>query len=172
MVCLISSDIEVKRKSLLPDFDKSALVNELETRLSLSRRIGLGSMSATTNSKIQALSRKKITTPPLPDHELAVWCAWLPTEYRRFGSYEFDQPPIHVLEAWARLEDANMFDVFAIRTPETHMPYPQTDPALFGIQEEGEGVERYWLLARWAESDEFLISFEEIKQQLKERLRL
>jgi len=175
MVSLISRDIEVEQKSPEPDIGESALLAELEARSRLSGQTKLHDMGNVAYAKIRALRRKKITTPPLADHELAVWCAWLPTEYRSgYGltSYEFDKPPIHVLEKWVEWDEANVFDVFAIRTPETRMPYPQTDPALFGIREEDKDVEHYWLLARWGESDEDLISFEQIKQQLKERLRL
>ncbi len=39
------------------------------------------------------------------------------------------------------------------------------DPALFGIR-----GGKYWLLARWSASDDELISFEETKRFLRERL--
>ncbi len=112
---------------------------------------------------------------PLTHEEYNVWCQWLPTGYRtdllrdyhaikQWNSYAFDFMPISVRDLIKTVQDQGIFEILEIRTPEK-VTIP--DPALFGWI----GNKQY-LLARWGESDENLITFEQVKRGLTARAKV
>ena len=139
--------------------DNEAAILELERMQELTAELGL--VAQTTRARMLLEPRKwPVEFPKLSPAQLNVWRAWLPATYykRNLSEYRFDIIPVHVLELWKQCKKLEIFDCFEIWTPEKHAP----DPVLVGTLGED-----YYLLARWSESDENLISFEEIKQRLK-----
>src|SRR5438876_2080039 len=135
------------------------------------RQLGLQGQIELTDEHIRKLRGPKILTPCLSRQDLLIWQEFLPTSYRgtvskpvpasrRLSSYRFDLIPKHIYQQWVEWDNSLAFEEFEIRTEEELL-----DPALFGIRDG-----KYWLLARWGASDEMLISFEEIKKLLRERL--
>jgi hypothetical protein len=133
----------------------------------LAKELGLTNVADLAEKEVIKITRPKIGMAPLTDEENAIWDEWLPRDYRsdnarnneNLSSYKFDLIPEQVLLLWTDLKQKNVFESFEIRTPEVRRP----DPALFGWRD----GKRY-LLARWAESDEAIISFLNIKKKLLE----
>jgi hypothetical protein len=128
----------------------------------LASELGLAGQKSIATHSLTRLRRPTISTPPLTPDERLIWETFLPTSYigKRLEAYTFDTIPIHVLEQFREWKIRGVFDTFEIRTEERSL-----DPALFGIRDG-----KYWLLARWGRSDETLISLEEIKKLLRERV--
>lgn len=152
--------------------DVSVEANLLSARseLKFANKIGLRQQAHQARRSVERLKKRRnkphmtVTTQPLNAQELAVWRQWLPRSYEKWELryYEYDRIPVPVMEQWAELKKARVFQEFEIRTPERVRP----DPALFGHRDG-----KVWLIARWAESDERLISFEEIAQQVRKRVK-
>ncbi len=156
--------LDFQQKSRL-DADKESQEMMYQEQLQIATDLGLDSQAQVAATKLRALRRAEITTAPLNDTELVIWREWLPTAYRgeqELKEYIFDIIPVPVLQLIQEWRRADIFDLFEIRTPEKHKP----DPALFGIRDN-----RCWLLARWAESDFQIVSFDEIKRRLIPRVR-
>jgi hypothetical protein len=135
------------------------------------QKLGLQGQIDLANERLRELRRPKITSPCLSETELLIWREFLPTSYRGtiakpvrgsrwLSSYRFDLIPTDVRELWVELENSGAFDEFEIRTEEQ-----LSDPALFGIRDG-----KCWLLARWGETAEALVSLEDIKSLLRQRL--
>lgn len=141
-----------------------------EKRKALLEVVGLSGQASSVATQVAAMqSRNRIATLPMSPAELAVWGAYLPTVYaekdqhgkRLLGQYVFDLIPNPVLAQWEAHKQSGLFEGFEIWTPEA-ISCP--DPILVGIA----GDARY-LLARWGESDANVVTFEDIRTELKAR---
>ena len=128
------------------------------------------------------LALRRMGLKPLSTEELNMLQRWFPTSYREsyhycncgqavaipaawfpLSGYAFDRVPTSVLELLPRLRDELKLDWVEIPTPEENR---RQDPGLFG----GKGPLTV-LAARWGESDDRLVTFEEIKRGLWARNR-
>lgn len=170
--------------------EKTAIPIELETalfatkeKIRLAKRIGMQDLAQREEVEYERLSEKakfagrkvcieELGYTPLSKEEYDLWSQWLPTSYqttattrvdnthsiRAWVQYQFDSIPISVGELIAALKDKGLFEYLEIRTPEQ----PRSpDPVLFGWLDN-----QPYLLTRWAESDESLVTIEQIKQGL------
>jgi hypothetical protein len=155
--------LDMQQKSKFdPDTESQEMM--YQEQLQIATDLGLDSQAQVAATQLRALRRPEIITAPLSDTELAIWREWLPTAYRgeqELKEYIFDVIPVPILQLIQEWKKADVFDLFEIRTPEKHKP----DPALFGIR-----GHKSWLLARWAESDDQIVSFDEIKRRLRPRV--
>lgn len=105
---------------------------------------------------------------PLTESEVAMWRAWLLRSYRTdidrnsaqwnifpWSVYTFDAIPINVRNFILNVRQKELFDMLELRTPEDSSA---EDPALFGWV--GNSC---YLLARWGESDDTLLTTDQIK---------
>ena len=156
--------------------DDEAVILALEAEVAGAERVGL---KVQTRQASAELTFRRLGLEPLSEQEFGVWRSWFPTAYRQsyqqcgcgrtvvtadgFTNYRFDRVPTSVLELIPKLRDEIKFDWLEIRTPERQRIQ---DPGLFG----GKGPLTV-LLGRWRESDDRLITFEEIRRGLKARDR-
>ena len=158
------------------DVDGEAAVMALEAEVTGAGRAGL---KVQTRQASAELAFRRLGLKPLSEQEFGVWRSWFPTAYRQsyqycecgrtvvtgdgFANYRFDRVPTSVLELIPKLRDEIKFDWLEIRTPERQRVQ---DPGLFG----GKGPLTV-LLGRWRESDDRLITFEEIRRGLNVRVQ-
>jgi hypothetical protein len=109
-----------------------------------------------------ALIPKIFARAQLTREEEVIWGAFCPRVYteREFAAYQFDTIPAEVIEHWTQLKQFP-WDTFEIRTTEATK---FEDPLLIGVYQNVR-----YLLARWGEEAATLLSFDEVKRQLKER---
>jgi hypothetical protein len=155
-----------------------ARVVEGKAKQPLFERLGLTVLKARVDEhagELEAVKRFQ-PFPLLGRDELSVWQLYLPTVYttekvdsrvawkKPMAVYAFDQPPLEVLELWARLQSERQFEYYEIRTPE-RVAHP--DPILLGwgkcCKEKAGQLVGPFLLARWGES---LLPFAEIKARV------
>lgn len=163
------------------DIGAEAKLLALTAEAEAAERAGLADQAKRAKAEIEL--RQDVIGDPLTDDEIRVYKLWYPTAYRvswmrcgcgrmytnqadpylqtNFARYNFDRVPQSVLELIARCRDEIKLDWVEIRTPEL---VPQ-DPGLFG----GKG-KHIWLFARWSDTGEHLITFEEIKAGLDARI--
>lgn len=142
----------------------------LRENLAMAKRLGLTQQANIIQANINAAeSGKRITTRPMTDDEITIWQAWLPMRYttlpnegRRLAEYRYDRIPGPVLKMWDACHTAGIFERYEIWTPER-----DPDPVLIGVH----GNDRHFL-ARWGESDANLVSFDDIKRELRRRWEL
>lgn len=167
-------------KDVTPSPEQEIAVLELETRIPAARQAGLTAQAGHLENE---LAIRRLGLVPLSAEQLQQWRTWFPTGYRTeylhcdcgrahpkpptswgqrsLADYNFDRVPESVLKLITRMRDEHKLDWIEIRTPEKAR---SQDPGLFG----GKGNVAA-LFGRWGESDERLISFEEIRAGLAAR---
>jgi hypothetical protein len=164
---------------LMPDdFEEKLALDEYREACKLSSELGMSGLAKMDADTILAHHRpaivERLDLKPMSAHEMKVWSRWLPSIYsddqeafqqffgRRIKSlsdYKYDFVPLSVRRIISQFKQTPVFDCLFVATPEK---VKRPDPALFG-----QLGDKVYLLARWGESDEALISFEEIEKQLK-----
>jgi hypothetical protein len=172
---MATCEIYLKERQGL-DVDEEATFMALEAEMANAEAAGLKTQARQAGAE---LALRRLGLEPLSGQEFGVWRSWFPTAYRQsydhcecgrttvarddFTNYRFDRVPVSVLELIQRCRDEFKLGWLEIRTPEQQRAQ---DPGLFG----GKGPLTV-LLGRWRESDDRLITFEEIRRGLKARSR-
>lgn len=148
------------------------LEDEAKKSAELAREIGMDGLAALDEHEVKFAKAdswlRKQGLQALTQEEYNIWREWLPTRYKgdNLSSYNYHEGvPLEVRELIAELKEKDIFDALEIRTPE-EVGY--TDPALFGLIVR-KGIKYIFLLARWAESAQELISLDDIRIVLKYR---
>lgn len=128
---------------------------------SLAKSLGLDVQAKRHRADV-ALIPKIFARAQLTREEEVIWGAFCPRVYteREFATYQFDTIPAEVIEHWTQLKQFP-WDTFEIHTTEATK---FEDPLLIGVYQNVR-----YLLARWGEEAATLLSFNEVKRQLKER---
>jgi hypothetical protein len=119
---------------------------------------------------------RAVPFPLMTDEEVSIWHAFLPMCYssaskeaspygplRAWASYEYDQPPVTVLETLRDVRREGTFDTLNIRTPEQVL---RPDPILTGYRTFDKVAVGPFLIARWGEA---LEPYEQIRAHVEER---
>lgn len=163
---------EAPEKITAPDLDpdQESKLLAFQQQKTLAEELGLTAMTKRVEREQALVTMRGVATPtPLSEDELTVWSAWLPRVYSNstaqttMSDYRFDLIPVSILETWKKWKQTGCFEEFEIRTPEASRTQ---DPILLGVRDN-----KRYLLARWSESDERLISFAEIAKQVKASLQ-
>jgi len=155
--------------------------DSLTAQMNAAKEAGFTKVAAAIESELLRPSREKkaktmleakkkvieeIGAKLLTRNERWLWEGWLPTSYliearhNSFESYVFDRPTLSILELVYKVKNLGVFDSLSIRTPEKG----KSDPVLFGHFDGNT-----YLLARWGESDAYMIDMNQIKTGLKAR---
>jgi len=148
------------------NYNPEERVAYLTKKMQLADELGLDAQVKILKREIVTEEKIQLTVPPMSPEEVAIWRAFLPTSYgsgygnysRNIGDYSFDRIPLPVLERWNQTKQERIYDSFEIWTPEK---LEVVDPILVGTI-----GPRYYMLARWAESDANLVSIDTIKKKL------
>lgn len=165
--------IEIKpRDASTQEEDLAKLFYQEQVQLGCT--LGLDNQATMSAERFHKLKRSTILTSPLSESERAIWTDFFPRIYsdiayqeedlvepnRQWGSlrdYARCVIPAHILCQIGEWRAANVFDAFEIRAQAIH-----NTAALFGYQDG-----KMWLLARWSEDDDPLISSEEVTKIVK-----
>lgn len=167
---------------VVPEFLKDSAVEQAREAVrngnlrgadvTIARTLGLTRVADTLNDRGSAQIRidqlRALGLPEVSEADYATWCEYLPTSYLLSGGagswYQFDTPPSVVLHRMGQVKE--IASAIEIRTPEVVRP----DPVAFAHVYDVTGKRTTFLVARWAESADYLVdSVDEVRKILVAR---